>query len=171
MDDSRTVGFEGHNPEVDAAAYVANGATLVGDVTVAANASVWPGVVVRGDVAPVRIGEQAHVGDNASIHASTIGDRVMIGHGSVVNDSSVGAGTLIGFNATIDEAAVGESCLIASGTVVEQDRELPDGSFAAGVPAEVRQLEETTVDVERVFEQYHSGEYADLAARHDALFD
>lgn len=170
MPDSRQLSFEGREPDVHGNAHVARGATLVGEVTVESNASVWPGVVLRGDVDPVYVGEQSHVGDNASVHAAHIGDRVMIGHNSVINDAEVGNGSLVGFNATVDEAIVGERCVVASGTVVEPGMSIPDNSFAAGVPAQVRPLEETTVDVEGLFNQYHTGEYANLAARHKDLF-
>lgn len=171
MPDSRQYAFEGREPDVDGNAHVAREATLVGEVTVKSNASVWPGVILRGDVDPVHVGEQSHVGDNASVHGSHVGDRVMLGHGCVVNDAEVGNGSLVGFNAVVDEATVGERCVVGSGTVVEPGMNIPDESFAAGVPAQVRPLEETTVDVEGVFEQYHSGEYANLAARHGDLFE
>jgi carbonic anhydrase/acetyltransferase-like protein (isoleucine patch superfamily) len=128
-------------------------------------------VVVRGDVAPVVVGASAHVGDNASVHASTLGDRVMVGHGAVINDSEVGADTLVGFNATVDAATVGERCVVATGTVVQEGMTIPDDSFVRGVPASYTPLSETTVDVEELSDQYHSGGYADLAARHDELFE
>lgn len=171
MSDRRRYGFERSEPEIHEDAHVARDATLVGNVTVEADASVWPGVVLRADVGPIRIGQETHVGDNASVHGAEVGDRVMVGHGSVINDSTVGDGSLVGFNATVDEATIGEHSVVASGTVVEPGLDVPDESFAAGVPAQVRPLEETTVDVEELFESYHSGAYADLAARHDELFE
>ncbi|MFC7079021.1 gamma carbonic anhydrase family protein [Halorussus caseinilyticus] len=147
-------------------------ATLVGDVTVAADASVWPGVVLRGDVAPVRIGEQSHVGDNAVLHGATVGDRVMVGHGAVLNDAEVGDGALVGFNATVNtDVTVGERCIVASGTVVPDEYAIPPESFARGVPARVTPLEETDVDAAETFDDYSSGEYTDLAARHGDLFE
>lgn len=169
--DRRHYAFEGAEPEIHAEARVSRESTLVGDVRVGADASVWPGVVLRGDVGSVDIGDQAHVGDNASIHASTLGDRVMVGHGAVINDSHIGADTLVGFNATVDEATVGERCVVATGTVVQEGMTIPDESFVRGVPASYTPLSETTVDIEELFDQYHSGGYADLAARHDDLFD
>ena len=169
--DSRDYAFEGTTPDIHSEAYVSRESTLVGDVTVGADASVWPGVVLRGDIAPVVVSEGAHVGDNASVHASTLGDRVMVGHGAVINDSDVGADTLVGFNATVDEATVGERCVVASGTVVPEGMSIPDESFVRGVPASYTPLSETTVDIEALSETYHSGGYADLAARHEELFD
>lgn len=169
--DRRSYAFEGSEPDVHDDAHVSRAATLVGDVSIAADASVWPGVVLRGDVGPVTVGEQAHVGDNASVHVSELGARAMVGHGAVVNDATVGEGTLVGFNATVDESTVGRNCVVASGSVVEPGMEIDDEQFVYGVPATTRPLAETTVDTERVFEQYHSGRYADLADRHEELFE
>lgn len=169
--DRRHYAFEGAEPTIDDAAHVSKESTLVGDVTVGPDASVWPGVVIRGDVGPVVVGELAHVGDNASVHASTLGDRVMVGHGAVVNDSDVGADTLVGFNATVDEATVGKRCVVATGTVVQKGMSIPNESFVRGVPASYTPLAKTTVDVDELFDTYHSGGYADLAERHEELFE
>ena len=172
MDDGYAFGFEGHRPQVDDAARVSQRATLVGDVTVGADASVWPGVVLRGDVGPVQVGRETHVGDNATIHATTIGDRVMLGHGVVCNEATIEDGSLIGFNATINtDVTVGDESIVAAGTVVGEEYEIPPRSFVRGVPAEVTPLAETTIDPEAIFEEYSTGEYTDLAARHDELFE
>ncbi|NUB93289.1 gamma carbonic anhydrase family protein [Haloterrigena sp. SYSU A121-1] len=172
MVDSRTYAFEGTQPTVDDAAAVSREATLVGDVRIDAEASVWPGVVLRGDIGPVRVGEQAHIGDNATIHASTLADRVMIGHGAVLNEATVEEGTLIGFNATVNtESTVGAGSVVAAGTVIPDEYDIPPESFARGVPAEITPLEETGVDAEAIFEEFSSGEYTNLAGRHEELFD
>ncbi|RKD95207.1 gamma carbonic anhydrase family protein [Halopiger aswanensis] len=172
MVDSRTYPFEGAEPSIDDAARVSREAVLVGDVEVAAEASVWPGVVLRGDIGPVRIGRQTHVGDNATIHASRLADRVMIGHGAVLNDAVVEEGALVGFNATINtDVTVGSRSVVAAGTVVPDEYEIPSESFVRGVPAEITPLEETTIDPEAIFESFSSGEYTDLAQRHDQLFE
>lgn len=163
--------FEGTEPDIDPAAHVSYGATLVGDVAVGAHASVWPGVVLRGDVAPVRVGEHAHVGDNAVLHASTAGDRVMIGHGAVLNDAVVEDGALVGFNTTVNsEVTVGTGSIVASGTTVPEGYAIPAESFVRGVPATVTPLAETTLDPAAIFEAHSSGAYTDLAERHDDLF-
>ncbi len=171
MGDSRRYAFEGATPEIHESARVSREATLVGDVTVAADASVWPGVVLRGDVGPVRIGEQAHVGDTAVLHASAIGENVMVGHGAVLNDAAVDDEALVGFNATLNsEVSVGERSIIASGTVVPQGYSIPADSFVRGVPAEVTPLSQTTIDTDRIHEEFASGAYTDLAGRHEELF-
>lgn len=171
MVDSRRYAFEGDEPEIHDDAHVSGEATLVGDVRVAPDASVWPGVVLRGDIEPVEVGRQTHVGDNATIHASSLGERLMVGHSSVINDSTVGDGTLVGFNSTVDESVVGRNCVIGAGAVVQPDTTISDRSFVHGVPAKTVPLDQTTIDVERLFDQYHSGNYADLADRHGELFE
>lgn len=172
MVDSRTYEFEGSRPNVHDDASVAREATLVGAVRVGADASVWPGVVLRGDLAPVRIGSESHVGDNATIHASWVGDRVMVGHGAVLNEARVEDWSLVGFNATVNtDVTIGESSVVAAGTTIPEGRDIPPESFVRGVPARVTPLEETTVDPDSIFEHYSAAEYTDLAKRHEELFE
>jgi carbonic anhydrase/acetyltransferase-like protein (isoleucine patch superfamily) len=172
MVDSRNYEFEGHRPTVDEDAHVARGASLVGDVTVEAGAAVWPGAVLRGDIGPVHIGAEAHVGDNAVLHDSQVGEEAMVGHGAVLNDATVEPGSLVGINATVNtDAVVGSGSIVASGTVVPTDYEVPPESFVRGVPATTTPLAETTIDVDSVFEAYASGAYTDLAERHEELFE
>lgn len=169
--DSREYQFEGERPQVSPDARVARDAVLVGEVSVGADASVWPGAVLRGDVGPVAVGAESHVGDNAVVHASRVGDRVMVGHGAILNDAVVGDGAMVGFNATVSsEVAVGERSILAAGTVVPEGYEIPDESFVRGVPAEVTPLSQTTIDPDEAFAEYSSGAYTDLAARHEDLF-
>jgi carbonic anhydrase/acetyltransferase-like protein (isoleucine patch superfamily) len=169
--DRREYAFEGTEPDVDDGARVARDAVVVGDVTVGADASVWPGAVLRGDVAPVVVGAGSHVGDNAVVHASTVGDDVMVGHGAVLNDAVVEDGAMVGFNATVNsEVTVGEGSILAAGTVVPEGYAIPAASFARGVPADVTPLDETTIDPGETFAEYHSGAYTDLAGRHEELF-
>jgi carbonic anhydrase/acetyltransferase-like protein (isoleucine patch superfamily) len=164
--------FEGSEPSVHDDARVSNEATLVGDVEIGADASVWPGAVLRGDAAPVRVGEQSHVGDNAVLHGVTVGDRVMVGHGAVLDEARVEDGALVGFNTTVNTGVtVGAESIVASGAVVPEGYEIPADSFARGVPARVTPLAETDVDAEAIFEAYSSGAYTDLAGRHGDLFE
>ncbi|WP_435346257.1 gamma carbonic anhydrase family protein [Haloarchaeobius sp. HRN-SO-5] len=172
MVDSRNYAFESTAPTVHDDAFVARDATLVGDVHVGRDASVWPGVVLRGDVGTVRVGAKSHVGDTAVFHASEVGERVMVGHGAVLNDATVDRGALVGINATLNsEVSVGERSIVAAGTVLPDGFEVPAESFARGVPATVVPLSETTVDPEEIATAYSSGAYTDLASRHEDLFD
>ncbi len=172
MVDSRAYAFEGEQPSIDPGASVSREAVVVGDVDVRAEASVWPGVVLRGDIGPVRIGAQAHVGDNATIHASQVADQVMIGHGAVLNEAQVESQALVGFNATLNTGStVGSGSVVAAGTVVPDDYDIPERSFVRGVPAEITPLEETTIDAEELFEDFSTGGYTNLASRHEDLFE
>lgn len=163
--------FEGTAPTVDSEAHVSREATLVGDVTIGARASVWPGAVLRGDVGPVRIGEGSHVGDNAVLHVVDVGDGVMVGHGAVLNDATVEDGALVGFSTTVNtDVTIGAGSVVASGTVIPEGYSVPPESFVRGVPATVTPLEETDIDAEAIFDAYSSGAYTDLAERHTDLF-
>src|SRR5215207_4644563 len=104
--------------------FVAHNATLTGDLSIAANASFWFNVVVRGDVAPITIGRRVNVQDGSIIHCDTgipnvIEDDVSIGHRAIVHGRFVGRGTLIGMGAIVlSESSIGEERLIAAGAVV-----------------------------------------------------
>lgn len=170
--DSSGYSFEGTRPSIHEDAHVSTAATVVGDVSIEADASVWPGAVLRGDVGPVTIGEAAHVGDGAIIHVAEVAEQAMIGHGAVLNDATVEPDALVGFNATVNSGAtVGDGSIVASGCVIPPEFEVPPDSFARGVPAEVTPLADTTIDREALSAEYSSGEYTNLAARHEELFD
>ncbi|MFB1065947.1 gamma carbonic anhydrase family protein [Natrinema sp. H-ect4] len=172
MDDSRRYEFEGERPMIDDGARVSREATLVGDVRVEADASVWPGVVLRGDIGPVRIGRETHVGDNATIHVSRLEDEVMVGHGAVLNETTVEERALVGFNATINsDVTIGSGSIVAAGTVVPDGYSIPPESFVRGVPAEITPLAETGIDAAAVLEAFSSGDYTNLAQRHEELFE
>lgn len=169
--DSREYSFEGIDPDIHGYAHVSAEATLVGDVTIGPNANVWPGVILRGDVGPVEVGRESAIGDNAVLHASTVGERVMVGHGGVINDATVEDGALVGFNSTVSDATIGAGSIVAMGTVVPPGYDVPEDSFVRGMPASVTPLSQTDVDPDSVFEAFSSGGYANLAARHEDLFE
>lgn len=131
-------------PSIDDTAFVADGARIVGDVSLAAGASVWYNAVVRGDSARISIGTDSNVQDNVSIHVDSghpvvVGAKVSIGHNAVVHGCAIGDGTLIGMGAVVlSGATIGAGCLIAGGAVVLGDADIPAGSLVAGVPAKVR---------------------------------
>ena len=169
--DSREYEFEGATPDIHGYAHVSREATCVGDVTVGPNANVWPGAVLRGDVGTVEVGRETAIGDGAILHASSVGEKVMVGHGAVLNDADVEDGALVGFNSTVSEATIGEGSIVAMGTVVPPGYQVPPESFVRGSPAQVTPLSETTIDPDEVFEAFSSGDYANLAARHEDLFE
>ncbi|MFK3833964.1 gamma carbonic anhydrase family protein [Microbacterium sp. NPDC087868] len=131
-------------PSIDPEAFVAEGARIVGDVTLAESSSVWYNAVLRADSASIVIGAGSNVQDNVSVHVDAghpvlIGRHVSIGHNAVVHGCSIGDGSLIGMGAVIlSGAVIGSGCLIAGGAVVLGGSEVPDGSLVAGVPAKVR---------------------------------
>jgi carbonic anhydrase/acetyltransferase-like protein (isoleucine patch superfamily) len=128
--------------------YVAHTATILGDVTIGAGSNVWFGSVVRGDVAPIRIGETVNIQDNCTIHCdddieNVLGNRVTLAHGVIAHGCSVGDGSLIGIGATLLAGSrIGRNCLVAAGAVVPPNLVVPDGMCVMGVPGRV--VRETT---------------------------
>ena len=143
-----TVG--GRSPVIDDTVFLAPTAAVTGDVVIGARAGVFYGASVRGDTAPIRIGEDSNVQDNAVLHADpgapcTVGARVTIGHGAVVHGCTIEDDCLIGMHATVmNRAVVGSGSLIAAGAVVVEGTVVPPGSLVAGVPGKVRR--EVTAD-------------------------
>lgn len=131
-------------PELDDTAFVAEGARIVGAVSLGPGASVWYNAVLRADSSPITIGPGSNVQDNVSIHVDAghpvvVGSQVSIGHNAVVHGCTIGDGSLIGMGAVIlSGAVIGEGCLVAGGAVVLGGTEAPAGSLLAGVPAKVR---------------------------------
>jgi carbonic anhydrase/acetyltransferase-like protein (isoleucine patch superfamily) len=134
----------GQTPAADPSAFLAPTAVLSGDVELAAGASAFYGVSVRGDSAPIRVGEGTNLQDNVVLHADagfpcTVGAGVSVGHSAVVHGCTVGDNSLIGMSATImNGAVVGEGSLVAAGAVVLEGTQIPPRSLVAGVPAKVR---------------------------------
>ncbi|GLZ40330.1 gamma carbonic anhydrase family protein [Actinokineospora sp. NBRC 105648] len=160
--------FEGKIPRVDPGAWIAPTATLIGDVTVEAGASVWYGVVIRADFGPVVIRAGANVQDNSVIHTNVngceIGPNSTIGHLCVVHDCTVGAQALIGNGATVqDGAVIGERALVAAGAMVGPGSEIPAEVVAMGVPAKrLVPLEGTP----KIWVDHNAAIYQELARRH-----
>jgi len=144
-------------PEIDESCFVAPDATIIGHVDLAADASIWPGAVVRADSDTIRIGERSNVQDNAVLHTAggyptNVGRDVTIGHSAIVHACDVGDETLIGMGAKVlTDAVIGDNCIVAAGAVVPEETEIPDGSVVMGVPGQVVR-EMTADDIERVRE-------------------
>lgn len=130
-------------PNIDEGAYVAPSATVEGDVTIAADCSVWPGAVIRGDEDVVVLGAGSNVQDNATIHMDEgnpvrIGENVTIGHNAIVHGCNIGDNTIIGMGAIVlDKARIGRDCIIGAAALVTHGTEVPDGHMAFGSPAKV----------------------------------
>jgi len=134
--------LNGKTPKIAKSAFVSEAAYVVGNVEIGENSGIWPGAVVRGDFASIKIGANTMVEDNCVVHGGEpmeIGDNVLIGHSVVIHGTRIGDNTLIGNNATIlDDARIGSFCVVGAGCVVSQGMEIPDNSFVVGVPAEIK---------------------------------
>ena len=162
--------FEGRSPVVHPEAFIAPTATLVGEVTVEAGASVWYNAVVRADYAPVIIRAGANVQDGAVLHAPPgtpceIGAGATVAHLCVVHGATVGEEALIANGSTVlDGATIGARTMIAAHSLVAAGAEIPDEVLAAGSPAVVKRAIAGTPA--EFWVQMNPGAYADLAARH-----
>ncbi len=129
-------------PSIAASAFVADNATVIGDVSIGARSSIWFGAVLRGDVHSIRIGEETSIQDNSvlhgthGLHATLVGSQVTVGHGVTLHGCTVGDRCIIGMGATLlDEAVVGERCIVGAGALVTPGTTIPPGHLAVGSPA------------------------------------
>ena len=136
--------YGGKAPRISTTAFIAPTATLIGDVVIGENASIWFGVVLRADRGSIRIGARTSIEDNAVVHsdglrATVVGADVTVGHCAVLDGCTVEDGALIGSNAVILDGAVVEAgALVGAGSVVTTDARIVAGAMAAGTPARVR---------------------------------
>jgi carbonic anhydrase/acetyltransferase-like protein (isoleucine patch superfamily) len=163
--------FEGRKPDVSPAAWIAPTATLVGDVRVEAEASVWYGAVLRADFGPILIRRGANVQDGSVLHGGSdpvteVREGATVGHLCVVHGAVIGEEALIGNGATVlDGAIVGRRALVAGGATVPPGMLIPDEMLAVGVPARV--VGEVTGGA-RWWVENNPATYRDLAGRHAA---
>ena len=162
--------FEGRAPTVDPEAFIAPTATLIGDVTVEAGASIWYGAVLRADLAPIIVRRGANVQDGAILHGPSglvtdVGPGATVAHQCVVHGAVLEEECLVGNGAIVlDGARIGARSLIAAGSLVAAGFVVPEGVLAAGTPAVVkRPLEGTTA---AMWVQVNPSYYAALAQRH-----
>lgn len=132
--------YDGMEPTIADSAYVDPAATVIGEVTIEADASVWPNAVLRGDHGEIVVREGANVQDNAVCHEGTeIGRYATLGHGAIVHASVVAERGLVGMNAVVlDGSVVGERAVVAASSLVREGTEIPPRTLVAGNPAEVR---------------------------------
>lgn len=132
----------GKEPQFGENVFIAENATIVGDVVMGADCSVWFNAVIRGDVHFIKIGNRVNIQDGAVLHCTyqqaplTIGNNVSIGHNALVHGCTVHDNVLIGMGAIVmDNVVVGENSIVAAGAVVLENTIIPPGSIYAGVPA------------------------------------
>ena len=138
---------DGMTPQVDATAWIADSAQVMGNVTIGPDASVWFGCVLRGDTESMSIGEGSNIQDLTVMHADlglplTIGKHVTVGHKVMLHGCTIGDESLIGIGAVVlNGAVIGKNCLVGAGALVTEGKEFPDGCMIIGSPAKaVRQL-------------------------------
>ncbi|GAU71218.1 hypothetical protein SSP35_30_00110 [Streptomyces sp. NBRC 110611] len=165
----------GEEPRIDQRAFTAPTSVVLGEVTLAAGASVWYHAVLRADFGPIALGADSNIQDNCTVHVDpgfpvTVGERVSVGHNAVLHGCTVEDDVLIGMGATVlNGAHIGAGSLVAAQALVPQGMRVPPGSLVAGVPAKVRR---ELTDEERELISSNAAMYRDLAARHrDALTD
>lgn len=123
--------------------FIAPNASIIGDVEIGDEVSVWFGAVIRGDITPIKIGARTNIQDNAVLHDDydiplTIGENVTVGHGAILHSSTIAANCLIGMGAIIlNNAQIGENCIIGAGALVAQNKIIPPNSLVVGSPARV----------------------------------
>jgi carbonic anhydrase/acetyltransferase-like protein (isoleucine patch superfamily) len=137
--------YQGIAPRIHATCYVDESAQIIGDVTLAENASVWMNAVLRGDVHSIRIGANSNVQDCSVLHGMrnkysvTVGEWVTIGHSVTLHGCAVGDRCLIGMGAVIlNNAKIGDGCIIAAGTVIPENTIVEPNSLWMGVPGKFR---------------------------------
>ncbi|MBI5161608.1 MAG: gamma carbonic anhydrase family protein [Micrococcales bacterium] len=165
--------FDGHQPDIHPSAFVAPTATVIGRVRIEAEASVFYGAVLRGDLDEIVLGAGSNLQDNCVVHTdegvpTRIGAGVGVGHGAIVHGSTVEDGCLIGRGAVrLTDSVVGAGSLVAAGAVVLEGQRIPPASIAAGVPAKVRGEITDAALRERV--AGNAVGYRQLAAHHRGL--
>lgn len=168
--------FAGHRPRLGARVYVDPAASVIGQVRLDDDASVWPGAVLRGDVQAIAVGARSNIQDGAVVHvthdgpwtpggrACLIGNDVTVGHGAIVHACTVHGGCLIGMRATLlDDAEIGPHSIIGAGALVTQGSRVGAGELWLGSPARrIRAL--TSVEIAQLY--YSAAHYVRLKGRY-----
>jgi carbonic anhydrase/acetyltransferase-like protein (isoleucine patch superfamily) len=138
-------GYEGKEPRFGSRVFVADNATIIGDVEIGDDCSVWYGAVIRGDVHSIRIGARTNIQDNCTLHVTHrthpvhIAEEVTIGHSVVAHGCTIQRRALIGMGSRVlDGAVVGELALVGAGALVPEGMHVPPRTLAVGVPARVK---------------------------------
>jgi carbonic anhydrase/acetyltransferase-like protein (isoleucine patch superfamily) len=137
--------FRGRTPKIPASAYIDPGAVIIGDVVIGEQSSVWPCVVIRGDVNWIRIGARTNIQDGSVLHVMRdehplqLGDQVTVGHGAILHGCTIESRVLIGMGAILlNGARIGEGSIVAAGTLVPEGTVVPPGSLFMGHPGKFR---------------------------------
>jgi carbonic anhydrase/acetyltransferase-like protein (isoleucine patch superfamily) len=161
--------LDGIQPTLGQGAWVADSATVIGNVVLEEGANVWFGAILRGDNEVMRIGKNSNVQDGCVLHSDagvplTLGEGVSVGHQVMLHGCTIGAGSLIGIQAVVlNHAKIGKNSIVGAGSVVTEGKEFPDNSLIIGAPAKVvRTLDEAQVKKINAIAQH----YVDNARRY-----
>jgi len=134
--------LNGHKPQIGENVWVAENATIIGEVSIGDECSVWFNAVIRGDVGSISIGNGTNIQDGAILHTTTgksivrLGEEVTVGHGAIVHGCTSDDNVLIGMGSIVlDNAHIGEGAIVAAGAVVKENTQIPPGTIWAGIPA------------------------------------
>nr|WP_218652889.1 gamma carbonic anhydrase family protein [Paenibacillus sp. 79R4] len=154
--------YLGRRPNLDSSVFVAEGAKVVGDVTLGKDSTIWYNAVLRGDLAPIMIGDRCNIQDGVIGHVNTdqpliVRSEVSVGHGAIIHGATIGQGTLIGMGAIVlNGADIGEYALVGAGSLVTENTKIPPYTLSLGTPARVvRELtEDDLLRMKRTMESY-----------------
>lgn len=136
--------FNGIYPRIAPSVFLAPGSVVIGDVEIGEESSIWFNATIRGDVAPIRIGQRSNVQDGAVLHLDTgtpciVGNEVTIGHSAIVHGTTVGDGVTIGMGAVVlSRSIIGSEAIVAASALVPEDGHVAEGMLVMGVPARER---------------------------------
>jgi carbonic anhydrase/acetyltransferase-like protein (isoleucine patch superfamily) len=155
----------GRMPRVHPTAYIDESAQVIGDVEIGEESSVWPAVVIRGDVNRIRIGRRSNVQDGTVVHvmkdthATIVGDNVTIGHAAVIHGCTIENQCLIGMGAIVlNGAHVGACSIVAAGTLLVEGMQVPERSLVMGSPGKVKRplTDEEVAEIQMYADRYVS---------------
>ncbi|MFW7343320.1 gamma carbonic anhydrase family protein [Pollutimonas sp. H1-120] len=156
-------------PRIDDSAFIAAEATVIGQATLSAHTSIWPGAVIRADNEPIVIGQGSNIQEGAVLHVDpgcplTVGQGVTVGHQAMLHGCTVHDGALIGIQAVVlNKAVIGKNCLVGAGAVVTEGKSFPERSLILGAPAKVVR---TLSDEEVANLQKSARDYAERASHY-----
>ena len=135
--------FKTYQPQIEENCFLAESCDVIGRVTLAKDANIWFGAVLRGDVDTIHIGEGSNIQDNTTVHVTSgnpvkVGDYVTVGHNCIIHGCTIEDNSLIGMGSTVlDGAVVGKNSLVGAGSLVTKNKVFPEGSLIMGRPAKV----------------------------------
>jgi len=164
--------YKGHKPKIGKNVFIAPTATIIGDVEIKDNASIWYGTVLRGDMAPIIVGKSTNIQDNCTVHTdfdrpAIIGDYVTVGHNAVVHGCIIENYSLIGINAVVlSNASIKTGSVVAAGSVVKHGQVVGPYHLVAGIPASIKkELSEAEVGKRKKTAEH----YMQFALEHRAI--